>query len=162
MNKVILMGRLTRDPEVRYSQSANPMAVVKYGIAVRRSFVREGEPDVDFFDITAFGKSGEFAEKYFRKGQMVSVVGRLQLNSWEDQQNVKRISPNIIVDEQHFAESRVSAESRGVEVGGGFNSSSARPSYSQSYSPEPTPSNMQGAGGFMPSTPLDDDEDLPF
>ena len=77
MNKVILMGRLTRDPEVRYSQSANPVAVARYGLAVRKQFAKQGEPDVDFFNIVAFGKAGEFAEKFFRKGQMVAVVGRL-------------------------------------------------------------------------------------
>lgn len=74
------MGRLTRDPEVRYSLSANPVAVAKYGLAVRKPFVKQGEPDVDFFNIVAFGKAGEFAEKFFKKGQMVSVVGRLQTN----------------------------------------------------------------------------------
>ena len=68
------MGRLTRDPEVRYSQSATPVAVARYGIAVRRSFVKPGEPDVDFFNIVAFGKAGEFAERYFKKGQMVAIV----------------------------------------------------------------------------------------
>ena len=81
MNKVILMGRLTRDPEVRYSQSANPVAVARYGLAVRKQYVKQGEAEADFFNIVAFGKAGEFAEKFFRKGQMVAVVGRLQTNS---------------------------------------------------------------------------------
>ena len=84
MNKVILMGRLTRDPEVRYSQSANPVAVARYGLAVRKQYVKQGEVEADFFNIVAFGKAGEFAEKFFRKGQMVAVVGRLQTNSWEE------------------------------------------------------------------------------
>ena len=106
MNKVILMGRLTRDPEVRYSQSANPIAVARYGIAVRRQFAKQGEQDVDFFNIVAFGKAGEFAEKYFRKGQMIGVVGRLQVNNWEDQQKVKHTSIDVIVEEQHFTGSK--------------------------------------------------------
>lgn len=110
MNKVILLGRLTRDPEVRYSQSANPVAVAKYGIAVRRQFAKQGEPDVDFFNIVSFGKAGEFAEKYFKKGQMIAVVGRLQVNTWEDAQKVKHTSVDVIAEEQHFASSRADGQ----------------------------------------------------
>ena len=73
MNKVILMGRLTRDPAVRYSQGAEPLAIARYSLAVNKRFKRQGEPDADFIPCVAFGKQGEFAEKYFRKGQMVSV-----------------------------------------------------------------------------------------
>lgn len=148
MNKAILMGRLTRDPEVRYSQSANPVAVARYGIAVRRSFVKPGEPDVDFFNIVAFGKAGEFAEKYFKKGQMVAVVGRLQVNTWEDQQKVKHTSVDIVVEEQHFAESRSSFESR-------------VPMDAPTSAPAPSPSSGNLASGFTP-TNFDEDDDLPF
>ena len=84
MNKVILMGRLTKNPEVRYSQSADPLAVARYTLAVNRRFRREGEPDADFINVVAFGKQGEFAEKYFKKGQMVSVVGRLRRSDDQD------------------------------------------------------------------------------
>ena len=77
MNKVILMGRLTKDPEVRYAQSSEPLAVARYTLAVNRRFKRQGEQDADFIGCVAFGKAGEFAEKYFKKGQMVGVVGRL-------------------------------------------------------------------------------------
>ena len=84
MNKVILMGRLTRDPEVRYSQGSDPVAVAKYTLAVNRRFKRQGEQDTDFIGCIAFGKAGEFAEKYFKKGQMVSIIGRLQVRSWDD------------------------------------------------------------------------------
>lgn len=83
MNKVILMGRLTKEPEVRYSQGATPTAIAKYSIAVNRRFKKDGEPDADFFNIVAFGKNGEFAEKYFKKGQQVCVVGHLQTGSYE-------------------------------------------------------------------------------
>lgn len=103
MNKVMIMGRLTRDPEVRYTQSATPTAVTRYAVAVRRPFPKQGQPDVDFFNIVAFGKAGEFAEKYFKKGQQVAIVGRLQINNWEDDKQVKHTSVDVIVEEQHFA-----------------------------------------------------------
>ncbi|MDF2879379.1 MAG: single-stranded DNA-binding protein [Clostridia bacterium] len=150
MNKVILMGRLTRDPEVRYSQSANPVAVARYGLAVRRQFAKQGEQDVDFFNIVAFGKAGEFAEKFFRKGQMVSIVGRLQVNTWEDQQKVKHTSVDVVAEEQHFAESRSSAESRGVMMDTPLNAPVQAPTTSGN-----------SVEGFMP-TNIEEDDDLPF
>lgn len=111
MNKVILMGRLVREPEVRYSQGAEPMAVARYTLAVNRRFKRQGEPDADFIGCVAFGKAGEFAEKYFRKGQMVSIVGRLQVRSWDDQNGQKRWSTDVVVEEQYFAESNKNTQS---------------------------------------------------
>lgn len=150
MNKVILMGRLTRDPEVRYSQSASPIAVARYGLAVRRQFAKQGEQDVDFFNIVAFGKAGEFAEKFFRKGQMVSIVGRLQVNTWEDQQKVKHTSVDVVAEEQHFAESRSSAESRGVMMDTPLNAPVQAPTTSGN-----------SVEGFMP-TNIEEDDDLPF
>lgn len=159
MNKVILMGRLTKDPEVRYSQSATPVAVAKYGLAVRKPFVKQqGDPDVDFFNIISFGKAGEFAEKYFRKGQMVSIVGRLQNNNWEDQNKVKHYGVDVVAEEQHFAESKISAESRGVVTSNSNN-------YSQSNGDNastPAPSNNTDMGGFTPNIPMEEDDDLPF
>ena len=149
MNKVMLMGRLTRDPDVRYSQSANPVAVARYGLAVRRQFARQGEPDVDFFNIVSFGKAGEFAEKFFRKGQMVAVVGRLQVSTWEDQQKVKHTSVDVVAEEQHFAESRNSAESRGVSIGSPLEQAQAAP-----------PSMNSPVAGFTPT--MEEDDDLPF
>ncbi len=161
MNKVILMGRLTRDPELRYSQSANPMAVVRYGIAVRRQFVKQGETDVDFFNIVAFGKAGEFANNYFKKGQMVSIVGKLQVNTWEDEQKIKRTSVDVIAEEQHFAESKSSFESR---EGMAPNAAPSVPNYSASYSQPQTqiPSTNTGMGEFVPNNATIDDDDLPF
>ncbi len=123
MNKVILMGRLTRDPETRYSQSAEPLAITRYSLAVNKRFKRDGEPDADFINCTAFGKTGEFADKYFKKGQMVSVVGRLQVRNWEDQNGQKRVSTDVVVEEQFFAESKRSFESNN----GGSNSTYAKP-----------------------------------
>lgn len=110
MNKIILLGRLARDPEVRYSQGAEPKAIARYSLAVNRRFRRQGEPDADFIPCVAFGKQGEFAEKYFRKGQMVSVVGRLQVRNWDDNNGNKRITTEVVVEEQYFAEKKSNAE----------------------------------------------------
>ena len=112
MNKVILMGRLTQNPEVRYSQAAEPLAIARYTLAVNRRFKRQGEPDADFINCVSFGKLAEFAEKYYKKGQMVSIVGRLQVRSWEDQNGQKRWSTDVVVEEQYFAESKTAFESR--------------------------------------------------
>lgn len=108
MNKVILLGRLTSAPETKYTQTSEPMAITRYSLAVNRRFKRQGEPDADFFNCTAFGKTAEFAEKYFNKGQMVSIIGRLQNRSWNDQNGQKRTVTEVIVEEQYFAESKKS------------------------------------------------------
>ena len=102
MNKVILMGRLVRDPEVRYTAGAEPMAVARYTLAVNRRFRKQGEAEADFIGCVAFGKSGEFAEKYFRKGQLVSVVGRVQVRNWDDNDGKKHWATDIVIEEQYF------------------------------------------------------------
>lgn len=109
LNKIILMGRLTRDPEARYSQGAEPKAIARYSLAVNRRFKRQGEQDADFIPCVAFGKQGEFAEKYFRKGQMISVVGRLQVRNWDDNNGNKRTTTEVVVEEQYFAEKKSNA-----------------------------------------------------
>lgn len=114
MNKVILMGRLTRDPEVRYSQGAEPLAVARYSLAVNKRFKRQGEPDADFIPCVAFGRQGEFAERHFRKGQMVSVVGRLQVRNWEDDEGRKRVTTEVVVEEQYFAENKNKSEEKNL------------------------------------------------
>ena len=106
MNTVILMGRLTKDPETRYSQGDQGTAITRYTLAVNRSFKREGEPDADFINIIAFGKAGEFAGKYFRKGQLVAVEGELRISSYTDKDGIKRWSTDVVVSKQHFAESK--------------------------------------------------------
>ena len=117
MNKVILMGRLVRDPDTTYTNAADPLAISKFTLAVNKRFKRQGEPDADFITCTAFGKAGEFADRYFKKGQMVSVIGRLQVRSWDDNEGKKRWSTDVIVEEQYFAESKASFEShRGVDA----------------------------------------------
>ena len=120
MNKVILMGRLTKDPEVRYSQSANPVAIARYTLAVNRIFKREGEQDADFINIVAIGKRGEFAEKYFQKGQMVGVVGRLQVRTYDDADGKRQWFTEVFAEEQHFAESKSNIEKRSTTSAPGF------------------------------------------
>lgn len=142
MNKVILMGRLTKDPEVRYSsQSAEPLAVANYTLAVNRRFKREGEPDADFIRCVAFGKMGEFAERYFKKGQMISVVGRLQIRLAETTEGKKYWDTKVIIEEQHFAESK----------GSGEQNSQTKNNQSQ-----------ENSDGFYPIDEGVDDDDLPF
>lgn len=153
MNKVILMGRLTRDPEVRYSQAAEPIAITRYSLAVNRSFKRDGEPDADFINIVAFGKRGEFAAKYFKKGMMVGVVGQIRVSSYDDQAGNKRWSTDVVVDEQHFAESKASFESHSASF-------SQQPAQG---APAPTqPSPKAPATGFYPIDEDLDEDDLPF
>lgn len=109
MNKVILMGRLTRDPEVRYSQGANQTAVAKFSLAVDRRFKREGQPEADFFNCTVFGKQAEAIEKYLRKGSKIVVCGSIQQNDYTNKDGQKVYSVQIIVDEFSFAESKNAA-----------------------------------------------------
>lgn len=109
MNKTILMGRLTKDPEIRYSQGANPTAIAGISIAVDRKFKREGEPDADFFNCTAFGKTAEFFEKYVKKGVKVIVEGRLQNETYEKDGQKKTIT-KIMVEQAEFAESKKASE----------------------------------------------------
>lgn len=106
MNKVILMGRLTKDPEVRYTQSGEPMAIARYTLAVNKRFKKQGEADADFIPCVAFGKQGEFAEKYLTKGRQIAVVGRLQVRNWEDNEGKKRVTTEVVVEEHYFAESK--------------------------------------------------------
>ena len=109
MNKVILMGRLTRDPDVRYTQGDNAMAIAKYTLAVDRRRTRSNggdEQQADFISCTAFGKSGEFAEKYLHKGTKICVSGRIQTGSYTNKEGVKVYTTDVVVDEQDFAESK--------------------------------------------------------
>ena len=106
MNKVILMGRLTKDPEIRYTQGAQPIAICRYTLAVNRSYKRDGEPDADFINIVAFGNRGEFASKYFQKGQMVCVAGELRISSFEDKDGNKRYSTDVVATDLYFTGSK--------------------------------------------------------
>ena len=102
MNKVILMGRLTKDPEVRYSQAETPLAIARYSVAVRNRYSKNSENNTEFISIVAFGKQGEFVEKYFKKGDMISLSGRIHQDTWEDAEHVKHSRFEVIVEDQYF------------------------------------------------------------
>lgn len=106
MNKIILMGRLTKDPDVRYSQGNNPMAIARYTLAVDRKFKRDGEPNADFINCIAFGKNGEFAEKYLHKGMKILVEGRWQSGSYTNRDGQKVYTNDCVVESCEFAESK--------------------------------------------------------
>ncbi len=146
MNKVILMGRLTRDPEVRYSQGEQATAIARYTIAVDRRFRRDGDQQTaDFIGCVAFGRAGEFAEKYFRKGTKVLVTGRIQTGSYTNKDGQRVYTTDVVVEEQEFAESKNASSSDN----GGF-------------TPADRPSPSSAAGdGFM-NIPDGIDEELPF
>ena len=145
MNKVILMGRLTRDPEVRYSQGEQATAIARYTLAVDRRFKRDGDQTADFIGCVAFGKLGEFAEKYLRKGTKVVVTGRIQTGSYTNKDGQKVYTTDVVIEDQEFAESKGSSSSDGG-----------------SYQPagRPSPANAS-AEGFM-SIPEGIEDDLPF
>ena len=112
MNKVILIGRLVRDPDVRYSQAGNGnMAVARYTLAVDRKFKKEGEQNADFINCIAFGKSGEFAEKYFHQGTKIVAEGRIQTGSYQDKDGKTVYTTEVVVENQEFAESKATADS---------------------------------------------------
>lgn len=116
MNKVILMGRLTRDPEVRYSQSAEPLAIARYTLAVDRRGRRDAsgnEQTADFIPCVAFGKAGEFVEKYFRQGLKIVISGRIQTGSYTNKDGIRVYTTEVIVEEQDFAESKRSSDNSG-------------------------------------------------
>lgn len=113
MNKVILIGRCTRDPEVRYSQGGNATAVARYTLAVDRQFKRDGDQSADFINCIAFGKRGEFAEKYLRKGTKIAVVGRIQTGSYTNKDGNKVYTTDVVVDEHEFVESKASQQNGG-------------------------------------------------
>lgn len=104
MNKVILMGRLTKDPEVKYTQQN--VAVARYSLAVNKKFKRQGEPEADFINCITFGKSAEFAQKYLNKGKQIAIIGRIQVRSWENENGQKQWSTEVIAEEQYFADSK--------------------------------------------------------
>ena len=145
MNKVILMGRLTRDPEVRYSQGDSASAVARYTLAVDRRFKRDGEQSADFINWVAFGRTAEFAERYLRQGVKIAVTGRIQTGCYTNRDGVKVYTTDVVVEEQEFAESKA--------AGGASNNS-------YQASPAPSPS-VDIGDGFM-NIPYGIDEELPF
>ena len=112
MNKVIEIGRLTKDPEIRYSQGASSTCIARYTLAVDRKIKRDGEPTADFINCIAFGKLGEFAEKYLRQGIKIAVVGRIQTGSYTNKDGQKVYTTDVGVEEQEFCESKSSNQSQ--------------------------------------------------
>ena len=120
MNKVILMGRLTRDPEVRYTQTNNTL-VASFSLAVNRRFVRQGEErQADFINIVAWSKTGEFVSKYFKKGQQVAIVGRIQTRTWDDEQGQKHYVTEVVAEEAYFADSKRDGDGASVSFDATF------------------------------------------
>lgn len=143
MNKVILMGRLTRDPEVRYTTSDEPTAIARYTLAVDRKFKRDGEQTADFIRCVAFGKNGEFAEKYFHQGTKIVAEGRIQTGSYQDKDGKTVFTTEVVVEGQEFAESKAVADSNNVNT-------------------QQTPPPMPESDGFMNIPDNVDDSGLPF
>ena len=144
MNKLVLMGRLTRNPDVRYSQGEKATCVARYTLAVNRRFRRDGEQDADFINCVAFGRQGEFAEKYFRKGIKIAITGRIQTGSYTNKDGQRVYTTDVVVEEQEFAESKSASESNA------------------GFAPAERPAPSSAAGdGFM-NIPDGIDEELPF
>lgn len=146
MNKAILMGRLTRDPDVRYSQGENPMAIARYTLTVDRRFKRDGEQNADFINCLAFGRSAEFAEKYFKQGTKIAVSGRIQTGSYTNREGVKVYTTEVVIEEQEFAESKAAASQNN-------NRGASQPS-----TPQPS---TAASDGFM-NIPDGLEDELPF
>lgn len=138
MNKVILMGRLVRDPEVRYSQGAEPLAVARYTLAVDRPMKKNGEKEADFIGCVAFGKLGEFAEKHLKKGMKIAIEGRLQVRSWEEKDGKKRWTTEVVISSHEFCEKKEESGSA------------------------PAAGQAAPAEGFYPIDERLEDDDLPF
>ncbi len=113
MNKVTLIGRVVRDAEIRYSQGENTTCIARYTLAVDRKFKQEGQPNADFINCIAFGKLGEFAEKYLHKGVKIAVVGRIQTGSYKNKDGNTVYTTDVVVEEQEFCESKSSNQSQG-------------------------------------------------
>lgn len=186
------MGRLTKDPEIRYSQGDEPLAIARYSLAVNKRFKRQGEQgtrrasdaesgsaqrsadrDADFIPCVAFGKQGEFAERYFKKGQMISVVGRLQVRNWEDNEGKKRVTTEVVVEEQYTTAPTTKAADNSV---GAFKNVSSESHRSASIAEskkdgqkdeektisQTVKEKKQAPVGFYPIDDNIEDDDLPF
>lgn len=151
MNKVVLMGRLTRDPEVRYSQGNNTTTVARFSLAVDRRIKRENEASVDYINCVSFGKSAEFAEKYFRKGTKIVICGRIQTGSYTNRDEQKVYTADIVIEEQDFAESKAASQQSNA-------GEQAHQGYSKPQSQQPKAQPQTNSDGFMSA----DDEGLPF
>jgi single-strand DNA-binding protein len=157
MNKVILLGRMARDPEVRFTQAAEPMAICRFSIAVDRPYSsrrQEGEKTVDFINCVCFGKRGENIGKLFRKGQRIVVTGRLQVSDWTDNSGNKRYSTDVVVEDFDFCENKGDSQGSGAD----FHQSSG-------FSPAPSASSNNSSSfndGFYAIENGAEDDNIPF
>lgn len=154
MNLVVLIGNLARDPEVRYSQGANQMAIAKFTLGINR-YVRNGENETDWIRVTAFGKQAELAENYLRKGNKVAIEGRIQTGSYDDKDGKKVYTTDVIANRIEFVEKKGQSSSQEPTFGGNFDR------------PENNPVRQQPAPQAEPEIPVeftqtDDDDDVPF
>ncbi len=164
MNKVVLMGRLTRNPDVRYSQGERATCVARYTLAVNRRFKRDGEPDADFINCVAFGRQGEFAEKYLKQGTKIVISGRIQTGSYTNREGARVYTTDIVVEEQDFAESKANAANYngGYSAGNGYqNAPAAEPQAPARPDPAYASGGQAASDGFM-TIPEGIEEELPF
>ena len=143
MNKVILMGRLTRDREVRYTTNNNTL-VCTFSLAVNRRFKQEGQPDADFINVVAWAKTGEFCSKYFTKGQQVAVCGHLQTRSYDDKDGKKVYVTEVVAEDTYFADSKREPNANAFDAG---------------FNPSAQPNEAPSSEGFMA---IEEDSNLPF
>ena len=162
MNKAILMGRLTRDPDIRYTQGDNPMCIARYTLAVDRRFNRNNDDgnNADFIPCICFGKSAEFVEKYLLKGTKMAVTGRIQTGSYTNRDGVKVYTTEVVVEEQEFAESK-NTQSAGSGASSGNTGADRREAGSRSNSQQASAKTNDPMDGFM-NIPDGIDEELPF
>lgn len=142
MNKVILMGRLTRDPEIRYAQNGDQMAIARFTLAVDRRFKRDGENTADFISCVAFGRTAEFLERYVRQGTKLCLEGRIQTGSYVRQDGTKVYTTEVVVENAEFAESKAAA-SGGAQTGGYNNNQQRSYGSNAPYQQAPMPQNGQ-------------------
>lgn len=147
MNKVILLGRLTKDPEIRFTTTSST-AIANFTLAVNRKFAKQGdEQQADFIPVVAWGKTAEFCEKYFKKGQQVSIVGRIQVRKWVDKEGGNRYSTEVVAEEVYFADSKRTGDS-------------PAPAHEDVFAPPNQYQDLtEGSDGFKPT---DNDDELPF
>jgi single-strand DNA-binding protein len=146
---------LTKDPEIRYTQAAEPVCVAKYTLAVNRRFKKEGEPDADFINCVSFRKTAEFAERYLKRGMQIAVWGSLQVRSFDDNAGQRRWVTEVIAEEAQFTESKAAFDARMAQRGGGGGG------FEEAAGPAHTPPSFEPEG-FAAITQSIDDDDLPF
>lgn len=161
MNTVILMGRLTRDPEIRYSSGDSQTAVARFSIAVDRRFRRDGGQEADFFDCNAFGRSAEFVEKYLKKGVKIVLQGRIENNNYTNREGQKVYGTRIVAENIEFAESKAASQSSAAQ----YQAPQGAPAFGHDEAPAPSPQRQSApepvTEGFM-NIPDGIDEELPF